>query len=183
MELYSFLYTSVTEPESENFMHGEDVVCFSSDVWTRKSENKVSSVSEDQACCIETNLPRKFPDQWNWNAPFSNPSDTASGYLSTSSEESIFESMFPTSFSDMFENLESAPKQRKCETLLTAGLDESRQLLLNTSSTRNSTYVRNETLVDFSETSLQDISSYVPPPLEKVLLNLKNLCARGSGNS
>ena len=79
--------------------------------------------------------------------------------------------------------MESSPTQRKCETLLKAGLSEPYQLPLNKSSTLKSSNVRTESLVDFSETSLRDILSYVPPPLEEVLLNLKNLCAKGSGNS
>ena len=171
------VYTSGTEPESEDFIHGGNVVC------TGKSKTTASSVSEEETSYIETNLPRKFPDPYNRSAPFSNSSDIAPGYLSTSSEESICESRFPSPFPDMFETLESSHKKRNCEVLLTAGLSEPYQLPLNKSSTRKSSNVRTETLVDFSETSLRDILSYVPPPLEEVLLNLKNLCAKGSGNS
>ena len=66
------IYTSGTEPQTENFIHGGNVECFSSDVCTGKSKNTLSSVSEEQTSYIETNLPRNVPDQCNWNALFSN---------------------------------------------------------------------------------------------------------------
>ena len=180
-------YTSGTEPQFENFVNDGDV-CFSSDVCTGKGKNTVSSVSEKRPCYIETNLPRNVPDQCNWNALFSNSSNTASRYLSTSSEESIFESRFPISFADMFDLLESSPSEPACGT---SGMPVSSKSY-NVESSLDSachiphvTHERTGKLEDVVEVSLQKLgcnSSWLPPPpplpIEDVLAALERLSSK-----
>ena len=66
-----------------------------SDVYTKMCKNTVSFVSGEQTCYIETNLPRKFSDQYNRSAPFSNSSETASRYMSTYPSETSFKIKVP----------------------------------------------------------------------------------------
>ena len=181
------IYTSGTEPQTENFIHGGNVECFSSDVCTGKSKSTVSSVSEEQTSYIETNLPRNVPDQCNWNALFSNSRNTASRYLSTSSEESIFDSGFPISFPDMFEMLESLPSDSACGTSGMPVLSKSCNVESNQDSAchiPHVTHVRTENLVDVEvyPQKLECFSNWLPPPpplpIEEVLAALDRLSAK-----